>query len=357
MVMHISTRLMLVVAWAILEIPLRPCVADDLWNIYPGGDGPDKGKNIVLISGDEEYRSEEGLPELAKILSRRHGFTCTVLFAIDPKTGNIDPETLNNIPGLAALDSADLMIIQTRWRDLPDDQMKHIDDYLMAGKPVIGLRTATHPFKIAADKPYARYSWDFNGKPEQWTQGFGRLVFGETWIAHHGAHKSESTRGIIAPGAADSPLVNGIQSGEIWGPTDVYAVRLPLPGDAQPIILGQVLQRKGPAMKPEIDPFYGMRPTDEPKPDDPKNNPMMPIAWLHSYQLPDGKPGQAFIATMGASIDLTNGALRRLLVNATYHLLKLPVPAKADVDIMGKFTPSTFGFGGYKKGRKPADYR
>src|SRR5580700_3960224 len=172
MVMHISTRLMLVVALVILMLPLRVCFAQDLWNVYAGGEGPGKGKNIVLISGDEEYRSEEGLPEMAKILSQHHGFTCTVLFAIDPKTGNINPEVLDNIPGLAALDHADLMIIQTRWRDLPDDQMKHIDDYMMAGKPVIGLRTATHPFKIAADKPYARYSWDFNGKPEQWSQGF-----------------------------------------------------------------------------------------------------------------------------------------------------------------------------------------
>src|SRR5271163_906456 len=108
MVMHMSTRLMLVAGLAILIVSLRTCFAQDLWNVYIGGDGPGKGKNIVLISGDEEYRSEEGLPELAKILSQRHGFTCTVLFAIDPKTGVINPETLNNIPGLAALDNADL---------------------------------------------------------------------------------------------------------------------------------------------------------------------------------------------------------------------------------------------------------
>src|SRR5271168_4525459 len=83
-------------------------------------------KNIVLISGDEEYRSEELLPQLAKILATHHGFRCTVLFAIDPKTGKIDPDQVDNIPGLEALDTADLMVIMTRFRDLPDNQMKHI---------------------------------------------------------------------------------------------------------------------------------------------------------------------------------------------------------------------------------------
>ena len=110
--------------------------------------GHAKGKNIVLISGDEEYRSEESMPELAKILSTYHGFHCTVLFAINPKDGTIDPNYLSNIPGLEALDSADLMVILTRFRDLPDDQMKHIVDYVESGKPIVGIRTATHAFQL-----------------------------------------------------------------------------------------------------------------------------------------------------------------------------------------------------------------
>ena len=119
--------------------------------VYEGDAGPGKGKHIVLVSGDEEYRSEEALPQLGKILARHHGFKCTVLFAIDPETGTIDP-TASNIPGLEALDSADLMVIFTRFRDLPDEQMKHIVDYLDAGKPVVGIRTATHAFNIKEGK-------------------------------------------------------------------------------------------------------------------------------------------------------------------------------------------------------------
>src|SRR6202453_2051633 len=94
--------------------------AADPWVVYEGGEGPGKGKHVVLISGDEEYRSEETLPQLAKILAKHHGCKCTVLFAIDPKTGSINPMVNNNIPGLEALKTADLMIIFTRFRNLPD---------------------------------------------------------------------------------------------------------------------------------------------------------------------------------------------------------------------------------------------
>jgi hypothetical protein len=329
--------------------------AADPWLTFEGKEGPGKGKHIVLISGDEEYRSEESLPQLAKILADHHGFTCTVLFEIDPNNGQVDPNKHDNIPGLAALDSADLMIILTRFRALPDDQMKHIDEYLKAGKPVIGLRTATHAFS-GLKGTYEQYNNGFGGKDgtSVWQDGFGRLVLGEKWISHHGAHKSESTRARFAPDAKGNPLLNGIQDGEIWGPTDVYGVRLPLPGDSKPILLGEVCHRPGPTVAG--DPFYGMKPTDEPIPGDKKNEPMMPVAWTKSYQLPEGKPGKAFATTMGGATDLTNEALRRLVVNATYLLLDMKVPEKADVTIVGEYKPSAFGFGGFKKGLTPEDF-
>src|SRR5438034_1291137 len=115
----------------------------------PGGaSGPGKGKTIVLISGDEEYRSEETMPQFARILSERHGFRTIVLFSIDPKDGTINPNVNNNIPGLENLKRADLVIMLIRWRNLPDDQMKAIVDYAESGKPLIGMRTSTHPFNL-----------------------------------------------------------------------------------------------------------------------------------------------------------------------------------------------------------------
>ena len=124
------------------------CAAEP-WLVFHGDHGPGKGRHIVLISGDEEYRSEEGLPQLAKILAKHHGFKCTVLFAIDPKDGTINPNYTHHIPGLEALEKADLMVILTRFRDLPDSEMKYIVDYVESGRPIIGMRTATHAFARA----------------------------------------------------------------------------------------------------------------------------------------------------------------------------------------------------------------
>lgn len=311
--------------------------ADDQWVVYEGGEGAGKGKHIVLVSGDEEYRSEEALPQLGKILAVHHGFKCTVLFAID-KDGTINPDVTDNIPGLEALKTADLMILSLRFRNLPDDQMQHIVDYVESGKPVMGLRTATHSFNNKGRR-HADYDWQHKDSQG----GFGRRVLGETWISHHGNHGSQSTRGVFAPGQEKHPILKGIADGEIWGPTDVYGVRLPLPGDSQPLVMGQIL--------------VGMKPTDAPLEGD-KNNPMMPVAWTKSYTTASGKTGKVFTTTMGASQDLENEGLRRLLVNAAFWCLGLEdaIPEKAKVSIVGQFEPSPFKFKGAKKGVKPSDH-
>ena len=328
--------------------------ADDPWVVYDGGgDGPGKGRHIVLVSGDEEYRSEEALPQLGKILSVRHGFKCTVLFPIDPKTGEIDPDNQNNIPGLEALKDADLMVIATRFRDLPDEQMQAIDDYLRRGGPVIGMRTATHAFNIKRDKPWAHYGNGYGGDKAEWKGGFGRLVLGEKWISHHGGHKSESTLGLVAPGAEDHPILRGIEPGSVWGPTDVYGVRLPLPGDSKPLVLGQVMKRKGPRTD---DAFFGMRPDDGPPAEGRKNDPMMPVAWTKSYRIPGGEQGQVFTTTMGSATDIVAEGTRRMIVNAAIHLTGGEVPAAANVGFVGTFEPTAYGFKGFRKGTKPADY-
>jgi hypothetical protein len=325
-----------------LALVASPALATgaDPWVVYQGTDGPGKGKHIVLVSGDEEYRSEEALPQLGKILARHHGFKCTVLFAIDPKTGFINPNVNNNIPGLDALKTADLMVIFTRFRNLPDEQMKYVAEYLDAGKPVVGLRTATHAFNNGGNKAYAKFHWQAKG---EWEGGFGRYVLGETWVNHHGAHGSQATRGILAPGAAEHPILKGIKDGDVFGPSDVYTVRLPLPGDSKTLVLGQVVN--------------GMKPDDPPL-DGKKNDPMMPVAWAKTYKGSDGKSGRAFTTTMGASQDLLTEGTRRLIVNACFWAMGLEdqIPARSNVDLVGGFKPSPFRFVKDWKGTtRPAD--
>ena len=306
--------------------------------VIQGKKGPGKGKRIVLVSGDEEYRSEQALPQLARILSERHGFDCTVLFAIDPKDGTIDPNRTDNIPGLEALDSADLMILFTRFRNLPDTQMKHIVDYVDSGRPIVAMRTATHAFDLKSSPTYQRYSWN----SKEWDGGFGRQVLGETWIDHHGRHGVQSTRGIVAKGHARHPILRGIADGAIWVPTDVYKVRLPLPDGVDALVLGEVLE--------------GMNPSDKPVVGK-QNDPMMPVAWTRMYTGVQGKPARIFATTMGSAQDLMNEGLRRLLVNACYWAIGIEgrIEGRSSVELVGAYEPLPFKFGGAAKRVKPSD--
>ncbi len=316
------------------------------WVVYEGGEGLGKGKHIVFVTGDEEYRSEEGMPQMAKILSKHHGFKCTVLFAMDPD-GTINPQNQKSIPGTAALATADLMVIFTRFRDLPDDQMKPIVEYVESGKPIIGLRTSTHAFQLKQSKMYRRYSW----RNDEWKGGFGRQVLGETWIAHHGGHGWQSTGGLIADGAKEHPIVRGIKDRDVWDPTDVYTVRLPMLDGIKPILMGQVLS----GMKPD-DPPVGPETNDKGEVKD-KNNPMMPIAWVREWTTPSGKKTRVFCSTYGTSEAFVREGSRRLLVNASLWALGIDVPAKAKVDIVGTFKPTKFGFNKHTKGVRPADHK
>jgi hypothetical protein len=100
--------------------------------------------HVVFVTGDDEYRSEETMPALAKVLESKYGMRCSVAYA------RPTPQTKNNIEGLQALKTADLMVVYLRFRELPDDQLKLILDYTDSGKPMVGLRTATHAFRYPA---------------------------------------------------------------------------------------------------------------------------------------------------------------------------------------------------------------
>jgi len=346
-------RCILILAMSFMALLTNAEAKSKQWVEYEGREGPAKGKHVVLISGDEEYRSEESLPQLGKILAKHHGFRCTVLFAVDPKSGEINPNYKNNIPGLEALNTADLMVLNIRFRDLPAAQMKHIDNYLKAGKPVLAVRPTLAGFVIRQHKDYLHYDWHYKGEKKQWHGGFGAVVLGQTWIAHHGGHKTQGTRGIIPESSESHPILNSISSGDIWGSTDVYRTPQPVPDGWTVLVNGQVTNRAGPKNPKDL--HFGLRP-DDPPAEGKKNNPMMPIAWLRYYQISDGKKGLCFYETIGASADFQSAGLRRLTVNAAYYLVGLEVPEKAKVGYVGDYKPTAFGFNSFTKGVKPYDH-
>ena len=232
--------------------------ADQKWITYQPPKGKANGKKIVMIAAGWEYRAEEGLTMLAKILSQKHGFTCTVLFAINKEDGTIDPNTADNIPGLEMLAEADMLVMlgmDARVARFTDENIS--SNTLNPGKPILAFRCTVLAFKNLEKRgsPYANYDLESSTG----SGGFGGLVLGERWRGHHGHHAVESTRGVVNGRYRNHPILKGV-AGDIWGPTDVYQIDY-LPEDAVVLAYAQVLK--------------GM------KPDDPPNfhKPVMPMVW------------------------------------------------------------------------------
>ena len=293
---------------------------------YQGSEGSAKGKHVVLIASDHEYKSEESLPMLGRMLAKHYGARCTVLFGVDPETGFIRPGN-SNIPGTDALKSADLLVIFTRFQNLPPAQMQPIVDYLDRGGPVVDLRTATHAFKIPKESPFARFDYQYAGA--DFKGGFGRQILGETWVGHYGPNHKSSTRLDTVPGKADHPILRGVRNA--WAEIGAY--------NAYPIEGSEVLANAVP--------LAGMEPTSPP---DESKTPM-PGAWVRTYQSSSGKSGRVFASTYGASGDLVNDGFRRMVINGCLWALGLEDAIKPnnDIGIVGPFRPTWHG--GAKRAR------
>jgi hypothetical protein len=326
-----------IIAWLSLALVSVASAAQD-YVVYEGKAGPGKGKHVVLLAGDEEYRSEEAMPMLAKVLSQNYGFKCTVLFSVNTTNGTIDPTAGKSLTYPEALDSADAIVMLLRFRNWPEETLKKFDAAMTRGVPIIALRTSTHAFSgIPKESAFAKWNWNNKG-------GFGKEILGETWVTHWGNHKKEATRGIIEASAKDHPVLRGVT--DIFGDTDVYEAAPP--ADARILVRGQVLK----GMKP-ADEAAGYKKKNAAKVEQGVNDPMMPVAWVRQF-----KNNQHILCTtMGSATDLANEGMRRLVVNGVFWGLRMDVPAKADVTIPGgAFTPTMYGFGGFQKGLKPADF-
>lgn len=235
-------------------------------------------KHIVFVAGEDEYRSEVTLPALAEEVAKTYGARTTVLTAAP------DPTNPSNIPGLEALDEADLAVFYMRFRTLPAEQVAHIERYLWAGKPVIGLRTSTHAFRYPEGHPLV----DWND--------FGKNVLGAPWIYHYG-HDS-STEVAVASGVHDDPIVQGLPqnfSVRSW----LYQVAPDYPpAEARILLVGTSV---GPSPR-------SVRQSN-------------PVAWTWRHF----GGGRVFTTTMGHPEDFDVPAFRRLLVNAMHWALDVPV--------------------------------
>lgn len=287
----------------------------------------DPKPHIVFVTGDEEYRSEESMPMLARILLRELDCRITVLYSLD-KNGYVDPNATDNLPGTEALKTADLMVIFTRFRNLPDPQLQPILDYAESGKPIVGFRTATHAFRYENDPSKAHLN-------EEWPL----KVFGQKWITHHGHFddgQNPLTSVSLLQNQKDHPILRGVKpfSAYSW----LYHVQgkgHELSGDSQPILTGTALKSAHRDAYPLTN----------------------PVAWTKTYTGTSGKPARVFFTTLGHPYDFKDESMRKLALNGIFWALgkESQIPqdgVKADFAV--PYTPNNSGMGDkYKKNQKP----
>ena len=298
--------------------------------LAPGATAQTRAPHVVFVTGDEEYRSEESMPMLARILKRDYGFRVTVLYSLDEQ-GFIDPNNLTHLPGLEALDSADMMVMFTRFRALPEPQLKRILDYVESGRPVVGFRTSTHALRYPNDSTRTFYN-------EEWE----RRLFGQKWIVHHG-HFGDGAEPLtdvqIVPWRTTHPILRGVAPFQAFswlyhvegGEHELY-------GDSKPLLTGRALRTNQTARLAQ----YPL---------------VNPVAWTKTYTGSFGKPARVFFTTLGHPYDFRHESMRKLALNGILWAMGMEsrIPAEgARADIVGEYAPAPSGFGSvFKKGVRP----
>ena len=321
-----------VVSLALLAVSMMGWAEESSHVVYAGEGGIGAGKHIVFIASDHEYRGEEALPALARILAKHYGFKCTVIFGTDPATGSIQPGS-SNLKGLDILKGADLLVIFMRFINMDDAEMQHFVDYVDRGGPIVGLRTSTHAFNIPKDRKF--HAYDYRNLGSDFLMGFGRQVLGETWVTHYGENHRQSSNVSVNAEQAENPLVRGV------GPMHVMAgcyTANPMPGST---IIAQATVLNG---------METSSPVDETKKP-------QPVVWTRMYKSKSGKEARIFTTTQGASQDLLDANFRRLLVNANLWCLGMEEQIKPDgpIDFVGPYHPTNFSFTEFRRGVTPAD--
>ncbi len=306
--------------------------------VYEGDHGIGKGKHIVFIANDHEYRSEETCPALAKILAKRHGFRCTVIFGLDEE-GAIKGGGAN-MPGLEALKDADLLFLYSRFMNLPDDQVDLLVDYFERGGPVVGVRTSTHCFNGQAGK-WEKLNYNYEG--EDYRGGMGEQVFGNTWHkergqSHYGSNHVMGCKITPVVSAKGHPINKGVKSIHAYS----GAYKSQPPADATPLLEVQVLNT-----------FHASNDINIEKP-------VVNAGWTRdSYLAPSGdtKNARVVYASYGASEDLLSEDGRRFLVNACLWAggWEDKIKPKLNVEVVGGFSPSAYNNGIGIAGVKPEE--
>ena len=288
--------------------------------------------HVVFVTGDEEYRSEESMPMLARILKREYNFRVSICYALN-EDGFIDPNVLDNIQGLEQLDDADMMVLFTRFRALPDSQAHYILKFAESGKPMAGFRTTTHAFLYKDDKNREHLNNDWPAR-----------VFGQQWITHHGHFadgKVPLTRVEIAEQMQSHPILRGVVGFDAFSWLyHVHGGEWKLYGDSKVLLNGTALQSNH-ANAGRLDQF-------------PLTN---PVAWTKTYTGTGGIQARVFFTTLGHPYDFKDLSMRKLALNGILWALGHDVPeGGVNAEPALPYEPNNSGFGDkFKPDMRPVD--
>ncbi len=234
----------------------------------------DRRPRVVFISAESEYGAAESLPGFAHELEMKYGLCCEILQGSTEKKG----DDRNYVPNMEALADADLAVLFARRRALPAADMKHFRDYMASGKPLIGLRTASHAFDLRGKAPEGYAEW----------RDLDPTVLGGSYHGHHGSGPTCTVT--LAARAKRHPILAGVKL-PLTSIGSLYEVR-PLGKLTKQLLIGTI-----PDAEPE------------------------PVAWTNKH----GK-SRVFYTSLGHPDDFKNEHFRTLLVNAVFWSMNKPVP-------------------------------
>ncbi len=241
---------------------------------FPG----DKRQHLVIVMAEEEYETAKTLPPFA-LKNFGAYFQITYVYA--------NPDDRNDLPGIEALNDADLAIWSIRRRTLRKNQLDVVRKYIADGKPLVAIRTTSHAFSPRGG--------ELADGLEQWPE-FDREILGGNYQGHHGNEAKTFVRAIQE--AAGHPILQGVPMDEFRVFGSLYR-NTPLATTAAPLMLGRA---------------DGVEQHE-------------PVAWTH--QRPNG--GKVFYTSLGHPQDFETPEFVRLLRNATYWAADLPIPAEVQV--------------------------
>jgi acetyl esterase/lipase len=230
--------------------------------------GDEAHPHVVLLIGEDEYETDRTVPAFAASELTTRGLRVTAIHA--------DKNDPNNFPGLDALKTADLLLVSVRRRTPPAEQLNSIRAYVESGRPVAGIRTASHAFALRNNQPppAGHAAW-----PE-----FDAQVLGGHYTGHHPAPEEGASPTVVSilPEKRDRPILAGLPREPFAVGSSLYKTS-PLAASAEALMLGRI---------------DGVDMAE-------------PVAWTNTNY----KGGRVFYTSLGHPDDFKSAAFRKLLVN------------------------------------------